>query len=91
MKNCDVTVDKKKLEAAKKERMQHRLMVSTIHDVISYLIYLVLLTIAANSTKDIHSYRFQHSLTKVFFKQGDPLFEQVLLGLIFVELSNIFC
>lgn len=71
-------IDPKELEEARQKRMQHKMMISTIHDIITYLFYIVLLTTAANTSKDIQAYRFHQSISNVFLKQGDPLFEQVL-------------
>ena len=59
------------------QRMKHKIMMDTIHEVITYVLYVVLLTAAANTSKDNRAFPFHRSLSDVFLTQGDPLFEGV--------------
>jgi len=77
----NVSATTNELEEARKKRLQHKLMKDTIHDVISYLLYLMLLTAAANTTKDLQAYSFHRSLSDVFLTHGELKFDDVSLKL----------
>ena len=77
MRNHGVTINEKTLSEARKKRLQHKIMVNTIHDIVSYILYLILLTTAANSTKSLQAYPFYRSLSDVFLSQGELSFEKV--------------
>ena len=59
-------------------------MVETIHDIVTYLLYLMLLTAAANTTKDLRAYPFHRSLSDIFLTEGEPMFEDVSAALDFM-------
>ena len=88
MRNRDVTANETALSEARKKRLQHKIMVNTIHDIVSYILYLILLTTAANSIKSLQAYPFHRSLIEIFITKGEPSFENVS----FVSIdSNIIC
>nr|XP_018672665.1 uncharacterized protein LOC100182818 [Ciona intestinalis] len=70
-------VGKEQLREARLAREKHKIMLETIHEVIVYLLYLILLLMAANTAKDPMSFRFHDSLSDIFLRQGEPLFDEV--------------
>ena len=53
-------------------------MIDTIHEIVSYLVFIILLATAANTTKDSQSYPFYRSLSATFLAQGEPTFDEVI-------------
>ena len=72
------TLNKEEIDNAKEERRRHNLMVETITEIISYLSYVVLILIAANSATDANSFRFRESLKDIFLNSGDIPFTEVI-------------
>ena len=92
MQSHEVNLNSCDLEAARKKRLQHNIMLNTVHDIVSYLLYIILLTAAANASKDLQAYPFHRSLSDVFLARGQPVFEEVscklaLLSCLFISLN----
>ncbi|XP_076818399.1 uncharacterized protein LOC143464499 isoform X1 [Clavelina lepadiformis] len=77
MRQKTEVLNKECLEEARRKRHEHKVMVKTIHDVCIYLVYLILMLTAVNSSKDPQSFRFHRSLSDIFLAEGEPILDQV--------------
>jgi len=74
-----VKADSGELEEARKKRLKHKIMIDTIYEIVSYVLYLILLTTAVNTVKDSQAFPFHRSLSDVFLTSGDLPFYEVRL------------
>ena len=77
MRNREVSTDSEELNLARKKKRQHKLMLDTINDVVSYLLYILLLIAAANTAKNPQAFIFHSSISNIFLMEGEPVFNEV--------------
>lgn len=69
--------DPKLLEDARIGLRKRNRMISTAYEIVSYVLYVILLLAASNSSKDPNAYKFHKSLSQVFVDSGDLPFTDV--------------
>lgn len=72
-----VPPSQKVLNRYRAEMTKKKRMMAAAYEIVSYLLYVVLLLTASNSTKDINSFGFHRSLQNIFIAEGDPSFKDV--------------